>query len=162
MNYNKFCDVYDCSYDDYYISQAGGGNPNEIMSFYRGVPYQRGFNFFTRFGKKYGLPLLKYLGKKAFNLGKNVAQDFISGEEPKSLLKNNLKRTANETIDDVKNLINQSGKRRRRKKTQKKKNKTPQQRKNKPKRKKVVRRKVKKVRKKKPKRKRVKNIFDYV
>ena len=159
MNYNKFCDIYDCSYDNYYVSQAGGGNPNEILSFYRGVPYQRGFNFFTRFGKKYAVPLLKYLGKKAFSYGKNVAQDILAGEDPKDSLKKNLKRSANETIDDVKNVLNQTGKRRRKKRIIKRKriNRKPTKKKRRVKNKVKIKKKSRRVR-----RKRRKNIFDHV
>lgn len=153
-NYN----FYDDRYDIYYLSQAsqqnqlGNGLDNEQLSFYRGKPFQRGFgNIFTRFGKAYGIPLLKYVGKKLFNYGLDVANDIKSGENLKESMKKNIKRTANEALEDIKSKI-QEGKsrkvryKRRRilKKNQSKKKRSPK--------------KVKKI--KKVKRRKSKNIFE--
>ena len=121
MNNNKyFCSDKNCDYDKYYLVQAGGSLDLNEISFYTGKPFQRGYGVFSNFGKKYALPFLRYFGKKAFNYGKNVLSDVLKGEEPKSVLRSNLKRSANEAIDDMKTLINQKGKRRKIKKRNKK------------------------------------------
>lgn len=157
---------YSNCYEKYYLNQIGGGNDQDHLTFYTGRPFQRGFNIFTRIGKKYGLPLLKYFGKKAFDYGKNVIEDINSGENIKSSIKKNLKRSAHDTLEDVDKMINQSGKRRRikRRNIRKKYRKPPKS----TKRRKLIgrSRKLKSNRKKKNKtrkyKRKSKNIFDFV
>jgi hypothetical protein len=73
------CKENNCDYDNYYILQAGGAyNQNEI-TYYSGQPFQRGYNIFTRFGKRYAVPFLKKLGKKALDLGSGVLRDIFGG-----------------------------------------------------------------------------------
>lgn len=165
---NKISDVYDTTYDDYYINQAYnqyGTGSNEIHTYFRGKPYQRGYNFFYNFSKKYALPFLKYFGKKAFNYGKNVVEDVIKGNDPKSALKRNLKTSVNETIDDAKKMLNKQTGSRRRRKTKRKSKKKPI-RKSKPKKsikkKRSKKKKISKKRKSRKRKRRVKNIFDHV
>ena len=112
---SDFCKYYDCNYDKYYKTQAGGGNDFDEISFYTGKPYQRG-HIFTKFGQKYAIPLLKYLGLKTWNYGKNVFRDIVSGKDPKTSFKRNLKGTIVDTLDDIKTHINQTGTNRRKRK----------------------------------------------
>ena len=157
MNKN-FCEKFDCDYDRYYMIQAGGGNDLKEISYYTGKPFQRGYNIFSRFTRSYALPFLKYFGKKSVKLGKNLLQDVLAGEEPKEAFKTNLKRTANETINDVKKIINQKGSRRKRKKKLKIK-KIRNKRKLKKSKKRNLNHSKKRSRKRKSK-KRYKNIFN--
>lgn len=162
INQKNF-NLYDDKYDIYYLSQAsqqnqiGNGLENDQLSFYRGKPWQRGFgNIFTRFGKAYGIPLLKYVGKKLFNYGLDVANDIKAGQNIKDSLKKNIKRTAADTLDDVKSKIQQGQSRKKRNKRRKivrKKQFRNSRSKNK------VKKPIKSKRKKKKSRK-VKNIFD--
>ena len=166
MNNYKFCQIHRCDYNKYYSIQAGGSfDPNEI-SFYTGKPYQRGYGIFSTFGTKYALPFFRYFGRKAMKFGKNVLTDVLNGEETKSVLKSNLKRSANETIDDIKDKLNQKGKRRKliRKRVNKKKIKKKSKHKKKQATKKKVRKKKSKkkiVRKKSKRKKNSKTVFDF-
>ena len=44
--------------------------------------------------------------------GKNFIQEILSGEDIKVSAKNNLKRTINESLDDLKDKVQQTGNRR--------------------------------------------------
>lgn len=103
--------IYD--YENYYLNQIGGKILDEQISYYSGKPFQRGYNF-KSIGKKYFFPLLKYLAKKGWNLGKSFIEDISTGEDPKESMKKNLKRVASETLEDISSRLVQKGKRRKR------------------------------------------------
>lgn len=162
MNRRNF-NFYDDRYDIYYLSQAnqqnqfGDGLESEQLSFYRGKPWQRGFgNIFSRFGEAYGIPLLKYFGKKLFNYGLDVANDVNSGENLKESLKKNLKRKANVTLDDVKSKIQQGQSRSKKVRNNRKKTRERKQYK-----KKRSINSTEKVKKSSKRRNKSKNIFDH-
>jgi hypothetical protein len=117
----EICNESDCDYDSYYLSQTGyGSNSNEI-SYYSGLPFQRGYNMLTRFGSRFAIPFLKYAGKKTLETGKNIIKDILSGADFKAAVKSNLKRLASESLSDASEMVNQSGSRvKRRKKGNKK------------------------------------------
>jgi hypothetical protein len=117
----EICNESDCDYDSYYLSQTGyGSNSNEI-SYYSGLPFQRGYNILTRFGSRFAIPFLKYAGKKTLETGKNIIKDILSGADFKATVKSNLKRLASESLSDASEMVNQSGSRvKRRKKGNKK------------------------------------------
>ena len=48
------CSKNFCDYNNYYKDQAGG---NLDISYYKGVPYQRGSGIISTFAKRYGTPL---------------------------------------------------------------------------------------------------------
>ena len=113
MNNNfDFCTNFDCDYDKYYLIQAGGSQDLKEISYYTGRPFQRGYNPFTKFARNYGIPILKYLKNKTMKFGKNFIQEILSGEDIKVSAKNNLKRTINESLDDLKDKVQQTGNRR--------------------------------------------------
>ena len=108
----EFCSNFDCDYNKYYSIQAGGNLDLKEISYYTGKPYQRGYNSFTKFARNYGIPILNYLKNKTLSFGKNFLHEILSGEDPKQSIKNNLKRTLNESLDDIKTKISQTGKKR--------------------------------------------------
>ena len=113
MNNNfDFCAKFDCDYDKYYLIQAGGSQDLKEISYYTGRPYQRGYNPFTKFARNYGIPVLNYLKNKTMKFGKNFIQEILSGEDIKVAAKNNLKRSINESLDDLKDKVQQTGNRR--------------------------------------------------
>lgn len=84
--------MYDlhCDYCALFSHQKGSGLP-----IYQGLPHQRGYGVFTNLFKRFGVPLLKYLGKKAFIAGKNIGEDIIvNNADPKHALKTHLKQSA--------------------------------------------------------------------
>ncbi len=98
MSCGSFCD-----YEKYYLIQAGGAR-DDIL-YYSGIPYQRGSNIFLRYGKRFGIPIFKFL----LNTGKDVIKDIMMGEKPKNALVNNLKRKTTEAIENVADRVTQSG-----------------------------------------------------
>ena len=51
--------------------------------------------------KKYGIPILKTMGKNAVKLGSNVVADTLQGENFKDSLKTRAKQSAINTLDDL-------------------------------------------------------------
>jgi hypothetical protein len=98
MSCGSFCD-----YEKYYLIQAGGAR-DDIL-YYSGIPYQRGSNIFLRCGKRFGIPIFKFL----LNTGKDVIKDIMMEEKPKNALVNNLKSKTTEAIENVADRITQSG-----------------------------------------------------
>jgi hypothetical protein len=101
-------------YINYYVNQAGSG-----ISGFEGIRYQRGHGIFGKFFTESLLPLLKYLGVKAWDTGVGIANDAFKGQNIVGSAKKRLKRTAMEIADDgyakVKKFAQSgSGKRRRR------------------------------------------------
>lgn len=115
-------------YIDYYKNQIGGG----ISGFkgvkfqkgygirgFKGIRYQRGHGFFGNLLSKAVYPFLKFLGKKAANVGLNVASDIIVDKKNikdslQERLKEGGKDIANAGLDRAKEFI-QTGKGRKRK-----------------------------------------------
>jgi hypothetical protein len=117
----EICNESDCDYEGYYLSQTGYGNNLDEISYYSGLPFQRGYNILTRFGSRFAIPFLKYAGKKTLETGKNIIKDILSGTDLKAAIKSNLKRLASDALSDASQTINQSGsKAKRRKKRNKK------------------------------------------
>ena len=94
------------NYDDYFKSQAGG---NLDISYYRGSPYQRGHGFFSTFAKRYGIPVLKYLARQGFHVGKDILSDVASGQKFTTSAKSNLKKRAATTLKDFGEKLVQGG-----------------------------------------------------
>ena len=104
----QYCS-HECDFKHYYCEQAGKG-----INVYSGVPYQRGYGFWGDNFKRYGTPVLKYLGKHAFNTGRNVANDvFGQNETFKESLKKRMKESGKvagrDILEKVTNRINQGG-----------------------------------------------------
>ncbi|GBM53874.1 hypothetical protein AVEN_64805-1 [Araneus ventricosus] len=80
-----------------YCQQQVGGN------YFQGVPYQRGYGFFGDL-KRYITPLLfragKYLGKQMLETGKNVFNDYTSGNSLKDSMRTRLRQTSKQIKDD--------------------------------------------------------------
>ena len=51
--------------------------------------------------KKYGIPILKTMGKNAVKLGSNVVADTLQGENFKDSFKTRAKQSAINTLDDI-------------------------------------------------------------
>ncbi len=68
------------------------------------MPYQRGTNLFQGYGKRFGIPIFKFLP----NTRKNIIKDIVMGEKPREAIINNLKRKATETIENIADRMNQS------------------------------------------------------
>lgn len=95
----RYC-AGDCDYKFYYSEQAGAG----ISNFYRGIPYQRGSGFWGDMFTRYGVPVLKYLGKQVLSTGANVADDIANhGLAPRSAFTQRLKEAARNTGIDALN-----------------------------------------------------------
>jgi hypothetical protein len=114
---------YTCDYTSYYVGQTGRGAETP---YYRGRAFQRGYGWFGRVIQRYGIPLLKYIGKQAFKAGKDIVSDVATGQNLKESAKRRIKETGKEIASDMLNkastLINQptqsgSGKRRKTAKT---------------------------------------------
>jgi len=106
MRVMKLCGSV-CDYESYYLVQAGKGKSQ--IEYYKGVPFQRGYNIFLKYGQRYGIPVLKYLAKTIFNTGQDIVKDIVSGEDPKSAVIKNLKQKASETLQNLAQKIDQSG-----------------------------------------------------
>jgi len=86
---NNFCD-----YDDFYVSQASGKNPRTLV-------IQRGSNWFTAFAKRFGIPTLKFLGKQAYETGKEIFHDVVQGKDLKQSSKANIKKGISRSLKDL-------------------------------------------------------------
>jgi hypothetical protein len=108
-------------YVEYYKDQAGSG-----ITGFQGVRYQRGYGFFGRLLSKAIYPLLRFLGKQAFNTGVNIASDVYDNkkgwkESAKERFKETGRTIAKAGIDRAKHF-QQTGKGRRRRRRTKKTN----------------------------------------
>ena len=92
--------------EEYYVNQAGNGIP--IQVFY-GTRSQRGNGFFGRLISRTVLPLLRYLGTKAFETGKNMYEDFKSGIDLGDSFKNRGLDTLQTIVNDGIQTIRQKG-----------------------------------------------------
>lgn len=105
----RYC-VGDCNFNGYYQNQAGFGLAD--ITVFRGTPYQRGRGFGTVF-TKFGVPLLKYLGKKFLSTGVAVGSDMLAKRPIKEALRSRIsesvKTAGHEGVDKLANLIAQTG-----------------------------------------------------
>src|ERR1700722_3403140 len=70
----------------YYIQQAGSG-----FNIYRGNTPQHGYGLFSNAFRRFGIPLIKFLGKQGVNYISNVRNDVLEkGVDLKSALKGQL------------------------------------------------------------------------
>lgn len=146
----KECKNY-CDYESYYSSQIGGNLSEDL--YYNPLKqynYQRGSGWFSRFATRYSIPALKYIGKKALGIGRDIILDIAAGKNVRESTKSNFKKGVSESLKDLSNRMTTqkgSGKKRKRSKSQ---NKVLKRRKIKPKsssKRKVIRRRRRKVKK---------------
>jgi hypothetical protein len=79
----------ECDFQHYYCDQGGNG-----LEYYTGFPHQRGYGFWGKAFSRFGIPILKYLGKQAFETGRNVALDVVDKKDSfKGALKQRLKES---------------------------------------------------------------------
>lgn len=109
-----------CDYENYYLNQAGGRSDQILI--YKGRPFQRGSGWFSNFAVRYGVPMLKFIGKQALSAGRDVVQDVLQGKDFKSSVKYNLKKRAGESLKEIGDKITQSGSGRKRRKLRSSKN----------------------------------------
>ena len=100
---------------EYYVNQAGTG-----LSGFTGLRYQRGAGWLSNIWSQVGLPVLKFLGRQALSSGLSVAQDAIEGKNVKQSAIGQLKNSGRNTIGYLKNLTDQTGSGRKRKRCSKK------------------------------------------
>lgn len=83
--------MYQCDWCQFYADQQTGRG----WDIYRGRPQQRGYNIFSTFFRRFGMPLLKYLGKSALETGREWVKDVvIENQPPKQALKRRLVKAA--------------------------------------------------------------------
>lgn len=101
----------DSNFKHFYSNQAGHGFSD--IELFRGAPFQRGYGFGSLFAR-FGLPILKFLGKQILKTGVSVGQDVIDKKPFKQSVKERgkeaLTRTAQNVIDKAQTVINQQGK----------------------------------------------------
>lgn len=97
---NNFCD-----YDSYYSDQAGG---KLDISYYRGLPYQRGSGIFSSFAKRFGVPALKYLFKRGVSVGKDILTDVAAGKSLKESTKSSFKKGTATALKDLSERLHPS------------------------------------------------------
>ena len=110
MNYKKRYCVGDCNFNGYFANQAGSGLAD--ITVFRGSPYQRGRGFGTVF-TKFGIPLLKYLGRHLLSTGVAVGSDMLAKrpieEALRSRISESVKTVGNEGANKLAKLIAQKG-----------------------------------------------------
>lgn len=123
MQRRVYCNC-DSDFTNHYQSQAGNGF-SEIEVF-RGQPYQRGYGLGSIL-KRFGIPILKLLGKELLKTGVNISNDILSHGNVKQAVKirskEGVKSAATRSLKHLSDLINQEGsgiRTRKRKKTTKK------------------------------------------
>lgn len=119
-----------CDWSAYYRHQSGSG-----FSVYKGLPVQRGYGLFSNLFSRYAVPLLKYIGKTGFSLGKDIGEDIIKNNIPigqaiKSNLRTTGKTVAFDALSKAAERVSQlgTGRRRRRRATAKRRRKAPKRR----------------------------------
>src|SRR6266852_4224614 len=92
MRYRKCNNL--CDYETYYVNQAIGRGPKTIY-------VQRGSNWLTSFAKRYAVPALKFIGKHAFETGRDIFRDIIEGRNIKESAKTNLRKGVSRSFKDL-------------------------------------------------------------
>ena len=109
MNRKIYC-ACDSDFTNHFQQQAGSGLSD--LNVYRGHPYQRGFGIGSTI-LKFGLPVLKFLGKQFIKTGVNVGSDFLSGNSFKNSIKSRgkegIRNVAKQGLNKLHDLIDQSG-----------------------------------------------------
>src|SRR5215475_7805746 len=82
-------------YVQYYSNQAGGG-----ISGFEGARFQNGHGIFASL-LRFGLPVLKYLGTKAYNAGQQIFSDIFGGENVLQSLKTRGKDLGQDILRDA-------------------------------------------------------------
>lgn len=110
MNRKKYCPG-DCNFKNYYTSQVGGGISD--INVFRGLPYQRGYGIGSLFAR-FGIPVLKFLGKHLLSTGVAVGSDILAKRNAKESLKERAKEgakiAAKEALNKISEKIDQTGK----------------------------------------------------
>lgn len=110
MNRKKYCPG-DCNFKNYYSAQAGGALRD--INVFRGLPYQRGYGIGSLFAR-FGIPVLKFLGKHLLSTGVAVGSDILAKRNAKEALKERAKEgyktAAKEALTKISEKIDQSGK----------------------------------------------------
>ena len=82
------------------------------ISVFRGAPYQRGYGLGSLF-KRFGIPILQFLGKRLVKTGVNIGNDYLAGRNFVPAIKDNarqgIRKVASEGLDELKKLVDQSG-----------------------------------------------------
>ena len=83
--------MYQCDWCEFFAQQQGGAN----WEIYRGIKNQKGYNIFSTYFHRYGVPMLKWIGRKALETGREWVRDVVLHDEPpKKALKKRLVKTA--------------------------------------------------------------------
>lgn len=110
MNRKKYCPG-ECNFKSYYATQAGGGITD--INVFRGSPYQRGYGIGSLFAR-FGIPVLKFLGKHLLSTGVAVGSDILAKRNAKEAFKDRAKQgaktAAKEALEKISQKIDQSGK----------------------------------------------------
>jgi hypothetical protein len=128
----KECENY-CDYENYYLSQIGGNLSEDL--YYNPLKqynYQRGSGWFSRFATRYAIPAIKYIGKRALNVGRDIILDIASGKNVRESTKSNFKKGVSESLKELSSKMTPqqgSGKKRKRSKSKTSKNKVYKKRK---------------------------------
>lgn len=94
----------------FFSSQVGSGFSD--ISVFKGSPYQRGYGIGTLIGR-FGIPILKFLGKQFLRTGVNVGADMLAKKRFKDALKARAKEgminATSESIAKVNKILEQKG-----------------------------------------------------
>lgn len=109
MQRKVYCSC-DSNLKNFFNGQVGSGF-NDINVF-KGAPYQRGHGIGSLIGR-FGIPILKFLGKHMLRTGVNVGSDLLDKKKFKDALKTRAKETlrnaTSESMNKVSQLLQQSG-----------------------------------------------------
>ena len=109
MNRKKYC-ACDSDFTQHYQQQAGNGLSD--IAVFRGQPYQRGYGLGSVF-RRFGIPILKFLGKQLVKTGVNVGNDYLAGNNIRASIKSQGKKgirtAAKEGLDRLNQLVDQTG-----------------------------------------------------
>lgn len=109
MQRKVYCSC-DSNLKNFFNHQVGSGFGD--IDVFRGSPYQRGHGIGSLIGR-FGIPILKFLGKHVLKTGVNVGSDLLEKkrfkEALKSRAKETLKNATSESLSKVNQLLQQSG-----------------------------------------------------
>ena len=111
MDSRKIHCIGDCDFARYYSVQAGNGFSD--INVFRGTPYQRGYGIGSVF-KRFGIPLVKFLGRHLLNTGLNVGGEIaatrsFNRDNIRKRLRENVKHAAKDGLSELSNYIDQQG-----------------------------------------------------
>lgn len=108
MNRKVYCSC-DSDFTKHYQQQVGFGFSD--ISVYSGQPYQRGYGIGSTI-KRFGWPLLKFLGKHLLKTGVSVGSDYLLNNDfssVKNQSKQGLKNAAKDGLHEIEKLVDQYG-----------------------------------------------------